>query len=405
MTKKTFAGSLKIISVAGLLLFTPALFSACTTYKNEPDFQSRLNPDYRIPHYPDRWPPRKSVYTQRFVFKMQYLVEELTQRFNGEDLSGKRILLSTITPVDAIETATPFGRLVTEQLMTQLAKKGFDVVEARTALGYSIRNGAGEFILSRDKNRLKEEFSADFILAGSYARTTNEILVNTRLIATRSNSVYSGATAQFDLTGDRFLRSVLKKDDPKSIWPGDDERNSVVMIRKKVKSDEDPYADTLNLIIRSMAGSIDNSARGKIDPSATVAVMTFVDVDNMYRSATFGRYITEEMITNLAGAGYKVKEIRVAPDIFTDIRIGELGLTREMSQIVANANADSLLVGTYTKAGDTILVEARLVKADTGIVIGSGSGVVEAGASNKLIAGLLEKEVTTVMPQETVEGY
>jgi TolB-like protein len=336
---------------------------------------------------------------------MQYLVEELTQRFAGKDLSGKRILLSTITPVDAIEKATPFGRLVTEQLMTQLTKKGFDVVEARTALGYSIRNGAGEFILSRDKNRLKEEFSADFILAGSYARTTNDILVNTRLIATRSNSVYSGATAQFDLTGDRFLRSVLKKDDPNSVWPGEDERNSVVMIRKKVKSDEDPYADTLNLIIRSMAGSIDNSARGKIAPSATVAVMTFVDVDNMYRSATFGRYITEEMITNLAGAGYKVKEIRVSPDIFTDIRIGELGLTREMSQIVANANADSLLVGTYTKAGDTILVEARLVKADTGIVIGSGSGVIEAGESNKLIAGLLKKEVTTVMPQETVEGY
>ncbi len=402
----------KLVKTLSLILAIAiiALLPACYAYQKEPDFQSRLSPNWRDGYGANQWPPRAAIYSQRFVWKMRYLARGLVGgKGSGRAVrKGQKILMSTLVPVDNLYMPTSFGRLCMEQLITELEGLGYIVVEARKSNGYEIKDKEGEFFLTRDLKKIGGEYNIDSALMGTYALAGSSVLVNVRLVDLSDSSVAAAASAHMDLTGDLFLQEIFSKDmkkEDKSNRSYASRNMGTVNVRQKALETEDPYTDTLDLLIHRMAGSVDESMPDGIPKPPTVAVMTFVDVDNLYRSVTFGRYVSDKMIGELHRLGYNVKEIRVSPDIFTDIRIGELGMTRELNQIINNTHADALLVGTYTRAEDKVFVNGRLILAGEGKVVGAGEMVVDAGPQNKFITAMLENEITTIMPQETIEGY
>ncbi|MBF0634640.1 MAG: hypothetical protein HQK85_08285, partial [Nitrospinae bacterium] len=103
--------------------------------------------------------------------------------------------------------------------------------------------------------------------------------------------------------------------------------------------------------------------------------------------------------------GYNVVELRAAPEIVADLRLGEMALTREASRLSPTGRVDAIVAGTYTKTGDTALVTGRMILPRSGKVVGVGDMTVDAGPRNKFMAAMLEQEITTMMPTETVEGY
>lgn len=383
------------------------LAAGCSPYKKEPEFQSNLamSANVRPEPYsgPDQWPPFSALYTQRFVWKMQYVVETLSANMEGWNPAETSVLMTTIVPVEDIYRPTPFGRLVTEQLITELTKRGFGVIEARKMEGYLLRDHEGEFYLSRDLKRVAGERKANAALVGTYARSGDQVLVNVRLVDTGDARVVAAASAMMNLRGDKFLSRVFENDGRQA---PEEEPSPKIGVRKKILPAMDHYSETLREMVRGMALKVaESSPPAKDDKTSSIAVATFVDVDNMRRAATFGRYMTEQLIEELGAMGYKVMELRAAPEVYTDIRIGELALTREMSRILNKEKTDALVVGTYTRADEKVLVNARMIVPATREVLGVGSMVVDAGEENKFVASLLENEVTTVMPAETVEGF
>lgn len=378
-------------------------------YQREPDFQPRLGPstEFKQDNYggANAWPPYSEVYTQRFVWKMRWLAEQVYKQMENIDPTKTTVLMTTLTPVDDLYKPTGFGRLCMEQLMTEFAKLDFVVIEARKTDNYMIRDHDGEFSLSRDLSKLSKDWRADMVLVGTYSKSDDQVLLNVRLVSTKNGGVIAGATAQMDLRGDKYLGAVFQKDAMKDgSWQA---HNGTINIRKRVMEGDDPYAEVLQSRVRDMAERVAETAPPAPGSATqkTVAVATFVDVDHFYRSATFGRYITEQLIGNLQTLGYKVVEIRAAPDMYVDFRLGEIKLSREMSQLVSNTKADAVLLGTYTKAGENVVVNGRLVVNKTQQVIGVGDIVVDARPSNKFVTGLLKNEITSVLPTETVEGY
>ncbi|MBP9838945.1 MAG: hypothetical protein KBC84_09560, partial [Proteobacteria bacterium] len=80
-----------------------------------------------------------------------------------------------------------------------------------------------------------------------------------------------------------------------------------------------------------MADQIDAYFQGNL--SGPIAVTTFVDLDNLYQTSTFGRILAEQMISELSMRGYKVVELRMAEALQIMHDRGEFGLSRDISTL------------------------------------------------------------------------
>lgn len=98
---------------------------------------------------------------------------------------------------------------------------------------------------------------------------------------------------------------------------------------------------------------------------------TFVDIDDLKRSTTFGRISAEIIASALAHQGMQVREVKMSDSLFIEENLGELILSRQVQRLSAEHDARSILMGTYAAGREFIYVSARLVGTEAGIVLGA----------------------------------
>ncbi|PCF94190.1 FlgO family outer membrane protein [Vreelandella nigrificans] len=98
---------------------------------------------------------------------------------------------------------------------------------------------------------------------------------------------------------------------------------------------------------------------------------TFVSIDNLSQSSTFGRISSELMASALAREGMQVREVKMRDSMFIEENVGELILSRQVQRLSAQHNARSILMGTYAQGQDYIYVSARVVRAGDAMVLSS----------------------------------
>ncbi len=131
-------------------------------------------------------------------------------------------------------------------------------------------------------------------------------------------------------------------------------------------------ASFFNLQIHEMALQLMKNFRAEPGPEGPIAVATFVDLNNLYRTSPFGRYVAEQLMGELQRAGFNVVEIRKTESIMIKQKFGEYGLSREVQEIAQESSASYILAGTYVTRGRFILVNARLVSNQNNLVASSG---------------------------------
>ena len=135
-------------------------------------------------------------------------------------------------------------------------------------------------------------------------------------------------------------------------------------------------AQAFNKEIQVIAIEMVNRLR-EFDPTdSTVAVTTFVDLDNFNETSSFGRYVAEDLGMELFKLGFRLREIRQRIRINITPEVGEVALTREASAIMQNAQVDAVVTGAYSRFGNQVVVNARLIDVDTGRVVSAGQMVV-----------------------------
>ncbi len=131
-------------------------------------------------------------------------------------------------------------------------------------------------------------------------------------------------------------------------------------------------ASFLNTQIHEIALQLLRNFRDESGPSGPVAVATFVDLNNLYRTSPFGRYIAEQLMGELQRAGFNVVEIRKADSIMVKPRYGEYGLSRDIQELARQSSARYILAGTYVTRGRYIMINARLISNENNLVASSG---------------------------------
>jgi TolB-like protein len=101
-----------------------------------------------------------------------------------------------------------------------------------------------------------------------------------------------------------------------------------------------------------------------------VIVATFVNINNLRESSTFGRLAAENISSRLSQRGYKIIELRLRTNsIFMEEGKGELLLSRDLQSVSKKHNAAAVVVGTYGRANGLTYVSARIVNPSDSLVV------------------------------------
>jgi len=120
-----------------------------------------------------------------------------------------------------------------------------------------------------------------------------------------------------------------------------------------------------------LAHQIDRYYRGSAP--GPIGVTTFVNIDDLYASSTFGRMVGEQLMSELAMKGFDVVELRHADALqFLDTS-GEFALSRDVRSVRQHRNLAAVVVGTYVVSPERVYVNARLIEPSTSLILSAGS--------------------------------
>lgn len=112
-------------------------------------------------------------------------------------------------------------------------------------------------------------------------------------------------------------------------------------------------------------------AGGQLDPAVRMLAASFANIDNLSESSSFGRIASQQLVSAFAAEGYQFVELRLRNNVYVNQSQGEFLLSRSLTDISAEHNADVVLVGTYAIAERNIYVTARLIRTRDSIILAS----------------------------------
>lgn len=142
-------------------------------------------------------------------FKTSYLADQIHAYYRGS-INGP-IAIATFVDIDNLYNSSTFGRLISEQLMSELAMKGYTVLEVRQSEAMQVMFDRGEFALSRDVATLRNGQDIAGLIVGTYTVSPVRVYINTRLIDPASSTVISAGSIEIPKTNeiDRLLRASM----------------------------------------------------------------------------------------------------------------------------------------------------------------------------------------------------
>lgn len=102
--------------------------------------------------------------------------------------------VSVIVDLNRLHQTTDFGRLLSEDLISELQRKNMAVVDLRSQT-FMLINNKGEFYLSRNIKNLRAEYRLGYVLVGTYSVGDYDTSVNARIIDVSNGFVVASAHA------------------------------------------------------------------------------------------------------------------------------------------------------------------------------------------------------------------
>jgi TolB-like protein len=208
--------------------------------------------------------------------------------------------------------------------------------------------------------------AAALLLACSPGKAPPPVVVNI------SNAAPSGGGVEGDGAAgpgqDAVRQESVDTSGPSAKHEGADAPGKRTAVTHYEKTDE---ASFLNVQVHDMAEQLIRNESVDDGPDSAVAVATFVDLNNLYRTSPFGRYLAEQLMGELQRAGYRVLEVRKTDSMMIGERFGEYSMSRDIDEIARQCSANHVLVGTYIVRGRYVLVNARMVSNEGNAVVSS----------------------------------
>ena len=135
------------------------------------------------------------------------MVAQIKDKFH----TRQTILPASFVDDKNLEQSSAMGRMLAQQVSSRFTQAGYSVVEIK--LRKSVRlvkgEGEGQFLMSRELEKIAEFHNASAVLVGSYVVTPSQLFVNTQLILVKGGLVIASQDYKIPLT--RELRALLEQ--------------------------------------------------------------------------------------------------------------------------------------------------------------------------------------------------
>jgi TolB-like protein len=108
----------------------------------------------------------------------------------------KPVLITSFVRLDNLKQTSEFGRVLSESLINELSNRGFNVIEFRGQVGVSI-NEQGEYFITRDVNKLKQNVENTYVVVGTYSRQYKQVMLNARVIDNATGQIISSSRSTY----------------------------------------------------------------------------------------------------------------------------------------------------------------------------------------------------------------
>lgn len=128
----------------------------------------------------------------------------------------------------------------------------------------------------------------------------------------------------------------------------------------------------IDTLCAAIAEELTASIQVRLDRSAAIMVVSFVDLHRMEQTSNLGRVLSEAIGDNFHQYGYRVVEPRLrARSVTTHNQNGEFALSRDLNHLDDTIEIQAILTGTYAISDAGVLISARLVHAEDKSVLAS----------------------------------
>ncbi|MEO5333624.1 MAG: FlgO family outer membrane protein [Magnetococcus sp. YQC-5] len=108
----------------------------------------------------------------------------------------KPLLVTSFVNRNYLDSTSELGNLIADHVASRLTQQGFTVVEPKLRKNLAIRQNQGEFILSRDIEKISHENKAYAVVTGTYTETRETLDFTSRIIALNSRQVLASVDAK-----------------------------------------------------------------------------------------------------------------------------------------------------------------------------------------------------------------
>lgn len=119
----------------------------------------------------------------------------------------KPILVTTFVNRANLDSSSELGVLIADHVASRLTQQGYRVVEPRLRKDMAIRMGQGEFILSREIDKLSADNKAYAVVVGNYTETKSVLDFTSRMIQIKDRQVLASVDAKIPMGTD--VRDLL----------------------------------------------------------------------------------------------------------------------------------------------------------------------------------------------------
>ncbi|PPD13251.1 FlgO family outer membrane protein [Methylophilus sp.] len=121
--------------------------------------------------------------------------------------------------------------------------------------------------------------------------------------------------------------------------------------------------------VDQLAGQL---GQGKVQKDYPVLVASVVSMNQLNRTSTFSRLLSEQVSARFSQLQYQVVEPKLRGDLMIR-EDGEFLMTRELKEIAKSVSAQAVVVGTYVETSQDIFVNLKVVQPETNHVLAAAS--------------------------------
>jgi TolB-like protein len=134
-----------------------------------------------------------TAYEQPDLSTLTYRAVDLILAAAPEISASTPLVVASLSNAKNLEKSSALGNIVADMIRTRLAQTGHKTSEVRLRSAMSLRNGDGEFLLSRNRAALMSAPYAAAVVTGTYATSYEKVYVSIKLISATDAHILAGA--------------------------------------------------------------------------------------------------------------------------------------------------------------------------------------------------------------------